>query len=97
MYPFMRPCKLLVESPLTHLSQADLVDEVGQQAFNFVHINSCPGCCMSTNPQGSCELYNWNTGSPDGRLSILRLFESTCDEDFAEQVAQRNISPALER
>lgn len=52
---------------------------------------------MSTNPQGSCELYNWNTGSPDGRLSILRLFESTCDEDFAEQVAQRNISPALER
>lgn len=50
---------------------------------------------MGANSESSCKLYHGDTGSPDGRLSLLRLFDASCNKHFAEQVTQSDVAAAL--
>lgn len=51
---------------------------------------------MRANPQSCRKFRNRHTRSPN-ELSILGLLKATSNKDFAEQVAQSNIPPSLER
>lgn len=52
---------------------------------------------MGANSQSSCKFHHRDTGSPDGRLPFLRLFEASCNKHFTEQVTQGDVAAALQR
>lgn len=79
------------------MGDTDLVNEIGQQALNLVDINPCPTRRMGSNSQCSRKLGHGHTGSPNGWLAILGLFEPTSDENLSEEVAQRNVTATLQR
>jgi hypothetical protein len=79
------------------MEDTNLVDEIGQQALNLININPCPTRRMCSNSQCSRKLGHGHTGSPNGWLAILGLFESTGDENLSEEVAQGNVAATLQR
>ena len=72
---------------LTHL-----VDHIGQQALNFVVVN----LFLASEADGSGELGDWHAGAASRRLPVLRLVEATGEEDFPQEVAERNVAATLE-
>ena len=71
-----------------------LVDHVGQETLHLIVVNGL----MAPKADGGSELGDGDSGSSDlWRPFRLGFLESTSEKNFAQQVAQGDVSPALQR
>ena len=72
---------------LTHL-----VDHIGQQALDFVAVD----LFLAAEADGGGKLGNWHAGAASRRLPFLCLVEAAGEEDFPQEIAERNVAATLQ-
>jgi hypothetical protein len=72
----------------------NLVYHVRQQTLHLITIHRL----FTPNTNRSAELRDWNSRSPGcGRSRVFRFLKPTCNKDFSEEVAKRDVATAFER